>query len=575
VLAENPTAGPRATVLLCVGFDAIALWLARGARGARALSRGEFGGRVGAPRLLDILDRYAVTSTWFVPGHTAETFAEVTRDVVARGHEVANHGYLHEDFESLTFAQIQSVVRRGSDTLERVTVVRPVGMRAPVGDFDGRLFEFLVEEGFEYDSSMWDGEYTLYWARGLDTVPDDGPVQFGSPVDLVEVPLSLMMQDFVYLEADLGAMGLNGRSTPRQVEEIWREQFDYMYEREPGGVLNVTIHPQTIGRGSRAAMLERFLEHCLSRPGVRFTTCAAAAREFRAQAALDGADGLPSGRGRSGAHVSSPTPAGLQRRAARESEMAWGPRLKLGHITPSCNSVLETMTVSMSTAVADRVSHHFTRIPVTNISLTDEDLSQFAPERMLDAARLLADAQMDAIVWNGTSGAWNGLEADEDICRKIEAELGVPASTSTLAQIEAMADYGLLRYGLAVPYTTDVAERMVEVFGAHGVTCVGLATAGRSGGAAMADLTPDAVCELIRAADDPDAQCIVLSCTGVAGAHLVDRMERELGKPILDTIAVTLWKGLRLVGVDDALDGWGALLDGRLERSNAVTEPTG
>lgn len=289
MIADDATDGPRATVLLCVGFDAMALWIARGARGARALSRGEFGGRVGAPRLLEILDRYSVTSTWFVPGHTAETFPEVTRDVVARGHEVANHGYLHEDFERLSFTEIQSVVHRGSAALERVTGGRPVGMRAPVGDFDGRLLAFLAEEGYEYDSSMWDGEYTLYWARGLDTVADDGPVQFGSPVDLVEVPLSLMMQDFVYLEADLGSMGLNGRNTPRQVEEIWREQFDYMYEREPGGVLNITIHPQTIGRGSRAAMLERFLEHCLSQPGVRFTTCAVAAREFRAQAGLDGA----------------------------------------------------------------------------------------------------------------------------------------------------------------------------------------------------------------------------------------------------------------------------------------------
>jgi maleate isomerase len=571
VLATDTTPRPRATVLICVGFDAMALWIARGARGARALSRGEFGGRVGAWRLLDLLDRHSVTSTWFVPGHTAETFPEVTREVVARGHEVANHGYMHEDFERLTFGEIQSVVRRGAAALEGVTGQRPVGMRAPVGDFDGRLFEFLVEEGYEYDSSMWDGEYSLYWARGLDIVRDDGPVKFGSPVDLVEVPLSLMMQDFVYLEADLGQMGLNGRSTPRQVEEIWREQFDYMYEREPGGVLNVTIHPQTIGRGSRAAMLERFLEHCASRPGTRFTTCAAVAREFRALE--KGPNGPLSGGESSGPRVGSRTTVGGDR-AARENGIAWGPRLKLGHITPSCNSVLETMTVSMSTAVADRVSHHFTRIPVTNISLSEEDLSQFAVEPMLNAARLLADARTDAILWNGTSGAWTGLEADEEICQRIEAELGVPASTSTLAQIEAMTEYGLLRYGLAVPYTTDVAERMVEIFGAHGVTCVGLATAGRSGGAEMADLTPDAVCDLIRAADHPDAECIVLSCTGVAGAQLVDYMERELGKPILDTIAVTLWKGLRLVGVDEPLQRWGALLDGRLEeRSDAITRP--
>ena len=556
MLATDTTPRPRATVLICVGFDAMALWIARGARGARALSRGEFGGRVGAWRLLDLLDRHSVTSTWFVPGHTAETFPEVTREVVARGHEVANHGYMHEDFERLTFDEIQSVVRRGAAALEGVTGQRPVGMRAPVGDFDGRLFEFLVKEGYEYDSSMWDGEYSLYWARGLDIVPDDGPVRFGTAVDLVEVPLSLMMQDFVYLEADLGQMGLNGRNTPRQVEEIWREQFDYMYEREPGGVLNVTIHPQTIGRGSRAAMLERFLEHCASRPGTRFTTCAAVAREFRALG--KGPNGPPSRQGESSdGRVGPRTPVGRGHGASRENGIAWGPRLKLGHITPSCNSVLETMTVSMSTTVADRVSHHFTRIPVTNISLSDEDLSQFAVEPMLNAARLLADARTDAILWNGTSGAWNGLEADEEICHRIETELGVPASTSTLAQIEAMTEYGLLRYGLAVPYTTDVAERMVEIFGAHGVTCVGLATAGRSGGAEMADLTPDAVCDLIRAADHPDAECIVLSCTGVAGAQLVDYMEHELGKPILDTIAVTLWKGLRLVGVNEPLHALG------------------
>jgi maleate isomerase len=108
---------------------------------------------------------------------------------------------------------------------------------------------------------------------------------------------------------------------------------------------------------------------------------------------------------------------------------------------------------------------------------------------------------------------------------------------------------------------------MVEVVGAR-AKCVALATAGRSGGAAMADLTPDAVCDLIRAADHPDAQCIVLSCTGVAGAHLLQGMERELGKPILDTIAVTLWKALRLVGVRDPLYGWGALLEARLEEPN-------
>lgn len=243
---------------------------------------------------------------------------------------------------------------------------------------------------------------------------------------------------------------------------------------------------------------------------------------------------------------------------------------RLGHLTPSCNSVLEPLTVAMASEVADRVSHHFTRIAVERISLSPADLNQFAPERMLEAARLLADAEVDAIVWNGTSGAWKGLEADEEICRSITRELGVPTSTSTLAQVEAMGAYGLYSYGLAVPYTDDVARRMIDVFASTGLECVGLANLGVGGGAQMAEVTAEAVRQLIRDADDPSAHCIVFSCTGVAAAHLVEEMECELGKPIIDSIAVTLWKGMKLLGLDRRLTSWGALLAGNLGEPRVV-----
>jgi peptidoglycan/xylan/chitin deacetylase (PgdA/CDA1 family) len=274
----------RATVCLTFDFDAVSLWMAFGANGARALSRGEFGAKTGAPRILDVLDRYDIKTTWFTPGHTAETFPAVTRDVVERGHEIGNHGYLHEIFDSIPFEEVKSVIRKGNDAIERVTGVRPQGMRAPAGDFDGRLQEFLLDEGFAYDSSRWDGEFELYWARGLDTLHSDGPNELGAPIDLVEVPLSLMMQDLVYFEADFAVSAFQGRCAPSQVEEIWRDQFQYMYDRVPDGVLVVTMHPQSIGWGLRAAMLERFIEHCLSQPGTRFATCATVAAEFRAAA---------------------------------------------------------------------------------------------------------------------------------------------------------------------------------------------------------------------------------------------------------------------------------------------------
>ena len=273
---------PRATVCLTFDFDAVSLWMVFGARGARALSRGEFGARVGAPRLLELLDRYDIKTTWFTPGHTAETFPEVSRDIVERGHEMGNHGYLHEIFDTIPFDEVKRVIVKGSDAIERVTGTRPQGMRAPAGDFDHRLQEFLLEEGFAYDSSRWDGEFELYWARGQDTLNDEGPNVFGADIDVVEVPLSLMMQDLVYFEADFAVSAFQGRSAPSQVEEIWTEQFNYMYENVPGGVLNVTMHPQSIGWGLRVAMLERFIKHCLNHDGVRFATCSTVAAEFRA-----------------------------------------------------------------------------------------------------------------------------------------------------------------------------------------------------------------------------------------------------------------------------------------------------
>jgi maleate isomerase len=239
-----------------------------------------------------------------------------------------------------------------------------------------------------------------------------------------------------------------------------------------------------------------------------------------------------------------------------------GQRLKIGHITPSSNTVLEPLTSLMSREFDDRVSHHFTRLKVEAISLEQRHTEQFAPEAMLAAAGLLSDAAVDAIVWNGTSGAWNGVDADREICALISERTGVPSSTSTLAQLEVMARSGLERCGLAVPYTDDVTARIAEVYGSAGVQIVAVANAGVSGNREMAHVSEDKLRMLLREADSPDADCILLICTGVAGAQLVADAEEELGKPIFDSIAVTLWKALAMVGIEPRLHGWGRLLAG-------------
>src|SRR5579871_236809 len=113
-------------------------------------------------------------------------------------------------------------------------------------------------------------------------------------------------------------------------------------------------------------------------------------------------------------------------------------RIRLGMLTPSSNTVLEPITTAIIGGLPE-VSVHFARFPVTEISLRDGALGQFDPEKILQAARLLADAQVHVIGWNGTSSGWLGFESDERLCRLITEATGIPATTSVLALNEILA----------------------------------------------------------------------------------------------------------------------------------------
>jgi peptidoglycan-N-acetylglucosamine deacetylase len=274
--------GPRATICLTVDFDAMSIWMNWGARGPQALSRGEFGANVGAPRLLELFGRYDIISTWFIPGHTADSFPAITAQVAEHGHEIGNHGYLHETFDAPSEGQTRSILEKANASLERVTGSRPVGFRLPAGDADRSLFDVLLDLGFLYDSSMNGNDFTPYWCRSGDEPREDAAHVFGREIDLVEFPIGFIMNDFHHFEFNYGTPLLVGHDAPGHVEEIFNSQVNYMYDNISGGMLNVTLHPQCIGQGLRIAMLERFICHCLGRPGVRFTNIGTAVAEFRA-----------------------------------------------------------------------------------------------------------------------------------------------------------------------------------------------------------------------------------------------------------------------------------------------------
>lgn len=276
----------RATVCLTFDFDAISLWIGPfGATSPSMISRGEFCA-VGARRILTLLDREQIPATFFITGHTADTYPEVVREIAAAGHEIGHHGYLHENPIALeTREREREVLLRGLDALDRAGSVRPTGYRSPSWDTSPWTVDLLIEHGFRYDSSLMGDDFTPYWCRTGDVIDHDGPYRFGPETSLVEMPVSWLLDDFPhfeYLVLRPGGLRNPGLSAGSKVEEIWSDEFAFMHREIPGGVFNLTMHPQVIGRGHRMLMLERLIARMRTHDDVTFTTLGAAAEAFRA-----------------------------------------------------------------------------------------------------------------------------------------------------------------------------------------------------------------------------------------------------------------------------------------------------
>jgi peptidoglycan/xylan/chitin deacetylase (PgdA/CDA1 family) len=257
---------PQLTVALTFDHDGISSEVSRGG-GPVLISRGEFGPRVGVPRILALLDRHRIPATFFVPAHTAVTFPESVASIVAAGHELGCHGWSHEDLAQLAEADERDVMERSAAKIERVAGRRPVGFRAPYWSLSERTLDLAVELGFVYDSSLMADDVHLYRVRTGDRHSVEGSV-LGTPSQLVEVPISWTLDDWPHFEP--GRLGLGPMSAPSKVEEIWLAELSYAHRHEAGGVLALTMHPEAIGRGSRIAMLERFILAAKGLPGVAF-----------------------------------------------------------------------------------------------------------------------------------------------------------------------------------------------------------------------------------------------------------------------------------------------------------------
>jgi peptidoglycan/xylan/chitin deacetylase (PgdA/CDA1 family) len=267
----------KGTVCLTFDFDAVSLWLARGITAPGPVSRGEFAA-VAVPRVLDFLAARQLTVTWFIPGHTVETYPAECRDVVAAGHEIGLHGYAHE-LSMPDTATERRVFERSHAVTHELTGKPPAGYRAPGGVLSASTIELLLEAGISYDSSLSAHDYAPYWCRVGDEIPPDGPMHFGRETPLVELPISWTLDDWAHFEfvREAQVQGLRHMSG---VLENWLADVRYMLRDFTDGVLTIVMHPEVIGRGHRFLMLEQLVD-TIAEEGVEFTTMAEVAEQFR------------------------------------------------------------------------------------------------------------------------------------------------------------------------------------------------------------------------------------------------------------------------------------------------------
>lgn len=263
--------GARVAVGLSFDFDNETIPLRDGNHSVSQMSQGEYGARAGLPRVLTLLARHQVPATFFVPAVSGLLHEADVKKIVAAGHEVGLHGWIHERNSQLDAATERDLMKRSADTLERLAGRRPVGMRTPSWDYSPHTIAIARELGLLYDSSL---------------MADDRPyevVAAGQPTGIVELPVEWILDDAPYFTMDRFA-GIRPTMNQEEVLAIWKGEFDVAHRE--GGLFILTMHPHVIGHRARIDMLNGLVAHMKVQPGVWFATHEQIARYVREQAGM-------------------------------------------------------------------------------------------------------------------------------------------------------------------------------------------------------------------------------------------------------------------------------------------------
>ena len=230
-------------LFLTFDLDAETMWTGRDpAYAARPIlmSQGAYGWKVGTGRVLDLLDRYGVKATFFVPGIIIDQREWLMEEILKRGHEIAHHSYSHSWILSLTPEQEREEMERGFQSIRRVTGRAPRGWRSPAAEISAITMPLLVEYGFDYSSNFFDDDSPY-----LHTVD-------GRETEIVELPFRWVLDDAPFFQYSIVLPGRTLQA-PSAVLEAWKGEFDVLYAEDR--MMMVGMHPELIGQPSRIKAL--------------------------------------------------------------------------------------------------------------------------------------------------------------------------------------------------------------------------------------------------------------------------------------------------------------------------------
>jgi peptidoglycan/xylan/chitin deacetylase (PgdA/CDA1 family) len=248
-------------LFLTFDLDAETMWTARDPSYAQRpilMSQGAYGWKVGVPRILDLLRRYGLKTTFFVPGIVVEQRPQVMEAILADGHEIAHHSHTHRWILTLSPEEEREEMEKGIEAIRRATGRKPRGWRSPAAELSAISLPLLLEYGFDYSSNFFD---------------DDSPYLLeigGRRTDIVELPFRWVLDDAPFFQYSIV---LPGRTMhpPSSVLESWKTEFDMLYAEDR--MMMIGFHPQIIGQPSRLWVLDKLIQHALSHPKVWIGRC--------------------------------------------------------------------------------------------------------------------------------------------------------------------------------------------------------------------------------------------------------------------------------------------------------------